>query len=307
MTVGVLLMAYGTPRNLEEVEAYFTHIRRGRRPPAEEVEDLRERYRRIGGASPLREITEAQARGLQQILDRRALGRFRVYLGMKHSPPFVGEVAEAMLRDGVRRVVALVLAPHDSRMIVDEYMEYAQPAFDSVPDLQLRVVRSWHLNPGYLHALERRVRSALQGFPDRDPQATDVLFTAHSLPERILEWNDPYPRTLRETAEELARRVGLARWRVCYQSAGHTPFPWLGPDILEVLEELAASGCRQVLAVPVGFVADHLEVLYDLDVEAARRAGEFGLVFRRTESLNTDPEFLEGLGEEVVAAAGSLP
>jgi protoporphyrin/coproporphyrin ferrochelatase len=306
MTVGVLLMAYGTPRNLEDVEAYFTHIRRGRRPSVEEVEDLRERYRRIGGVSPLREITEAQARGLQRVLDRRAPGRFRVYLGMKHSPPYVGEVAEAMLRDGVRRMVALVLAPHESRMIVDEYLEYAQPAFASAPDLQLRVVRSWHLNPGYLRAVERRIRSALCGFPDPEPQATEVLFTAHSLPQRILEWNDPYPRTLRETAEDLVRRTGLARWRVCYQSAGHTSSPWLGPDILQVLEELAASGCRQVLAVPVGFVADHLEVLYDLDVEAAQRAGELGLVFRRTESLNADPEFLEGLGDEVVAAARGL-
>ncbi len=306
MTVGVLLMAYGTPRHLDEVEAYFTHIRRGRRPSEEEVEELRERYRRIGGASPLREITEAQARGLQAVLDRRAPGRFRVYLAMKHSPPFIADVAEAMLADGFRRLVALVLAPHESRMIVDEYLEYAEPALRPAADLQLRVVRSWHLNPYYLQALERRIRGALAQYPDPNPGATEVLFTAHSLPERILEWDDPYPRTLHETAQALAQRVAVPRWRVCYQSAGKTPFPWLGPDVLDVLREVARAGGRQVLVVPVGFVSDHLEVLYDLDVEAAQVADELGLVFRRTESLNADPEFLEGLGEEVVAAARSL-
>ncbi|MER3456954.1 MAG: ferrochelatase [candidate division GAL15 bacterium] len=306
MTVGVLLMAYGTPRNLEEVEAYFTHIRRGRRPSPEEVEALRDRYRRIGGTSPLRQITEAQAQGLQAALDRRAPGVFSVYLAMKHSPPFVADVAAAMVRDGFRRVVALVLAPHESRMIADEYMEYAQPVFQAVPDLQVHVVRGWYLNPGYLRAVERRVRAALERFPEPAPSATEVLFTAHSLPERILQWDDPYPRTVRQTAEVLAQRVGLSRWRVCYQSAGHTPFRWLGPDLLEVLKDLAACGGRQVLAVPVGFVADHLEVLYDLDVEAAERAAELGLVFARTESLNADPEFLDGLGDEVVRAAQGL-
>lgn len=306
MTVGLLLMAYGTPRNLDEVEAYFTHIRRGRKASEEEVEALRARYRRIGGVSPLREITEAQARGLQATLDRRASGSFRVYLAMKHSPPFVADVAAAMVRDGIRQVVAMVLAPHDSRMIVDEYLEYAEPVFRTVPDLRLRVVRCWHLNPGYLGAVERRLRRALERFPAPDPSSTEVLFTAHSLPERILEWDDPYPRTLRETAEALASRTELPRWRICYQSAGHTPFRWLGPDILEVLEELATSGSRQVLAVPVGFVADHLEVLYDLDVEAAERASHLGLVFRRTESLNADPEFLEGLAEEAMTAAQEL-
>ncbi|MCS7234386.1 MAG: ferrochelatase [Armatimonadota bacterium] len=306
MTVGVLLMAYGTPRHLDEVEDYFTHIRRGRKPSPEEVEDLRERYRRIGGASPLREITEAQARGLQAVLDRREPGRFRVYLAMKHSAPFIPEVAQAVVQDGVRHVVALVLAPHESRMIVDEYLEYAEPVFREVPGLRLRAVRSWHLNPGFLAAVERRIRSALARFPDPRADATEVLFTAHSLPERILEWADPYPRTLQESAQALADRVGLPRWRVCYQSAGHTPFRWLGPDILDVLRELAGIGHRQVLAVPVGFVADHLEVLYDLDVEAAELAAELGLVFRRTDSLNTDPEFLEGLGQEVVAAAREL-
>ncbi len=306
MTVAVLLMAYGTPRTLDEVEAYFTHIRRGRRPSPEEVEELRERYRRIGGVSPLHEITEAQGRELQRALDRKAPGRFRVYLAMKHSAPFVSDVARQLISDGARQVVALVLAPHESRMIVDEYLEYAHPAFEEAEGLKLQVVRSWHRNPGYLAALERRIRAALAAFPDPRPEATEVLFTAHSLPERILEWNDPYPAELHENGQTLAQRLQLPRWRVCYQSAGHTPFRWLGPDILEVLQELAQAGARQVLAVPIGFTADHLEVLYDLDIEAKERAQALGLVFRRTESLNADPEFLDALAEEVLRAASNL-
>ncbi|MCS7173256.1 MAG: ferrochelatase [Armatimonadetes bacterium] len=299
--IGVLLMAYGTPRNLEEVEAYFTHIRRGRRPSDAELEDLRERYLRIGGASPLRAITETQATALQASLDRRSPGRFRVYLAMKHADPFIPEVTRRMLQDGVREIVALVLAPHESRMIVDEYLEYATPVLAQYPEATLRAVRTWHLNPRYLGALARRIRKALVELAD--PVA--VVFTAHSLPERILEWDDPYPRRLQETCEALAARVGLWRWRFAYQSAGHGGIPWLGPDILEILPEVRAEGATAVLVVPIGFVADNLEILYDLDIEAAQRARELGLEFRRTESLNADEEFLEGLADEVERAAGT--
>ncbi|MDR5710137.1 MAG: ferrochelatase [Armatimonadota bacterium] len=298
--VGVLLMAYGTPRSLEEVEAYFTHIRRGRRPSDAELEDLRERYRRIGGTSPLRAITEAQATALQASLDRRSPGRFRVYLAMKHADPFIPDVTRRMLQEGVREIVALVLAPHESRMIVDEYLEYATPVLAQYPEGTLRPVRTWHLNPRYLEALERRVRAALA--EAAEPPA--VVFTAHSLPERVLEWDDPYPRRLRETCEALAARLGLSRWRLAYQSAGHGAIPWLGPDILEVLPEIRAEGAPAVLVVPIGFVADNLEILYDLDIEAAQHARELGLGFRRTESLNVDEGLIEGLADEVERAAG---
>ncbi len=298
--VGVLLMAYGTPRNLEEVEAYFTHIRRGRRPSEEELEDLKERYRRIGGTSPLRAITEAQAALLQAALDRRSPGRFRVYLAMKHTDPFIPDVVRRVVADGVQDLVALVLAPHESRMIIDEYLEYAQPVLEAHPEVQVHPVRTWHRNPRYLEALERRIRAALAEAQDRPV----VVFTAHSLPERILSWDDPYPRRLRETCEALAGRLGLARWHFAYQSAGHGPIPWLGPDILEVLPEVRAAGATEVLVVPIGFVADNLEILYDLDIEAAERARALGLTFRRTESLNTDETFIEGLADEVQSAMG---
>lgn len=306
--IGVLLMAYGTPRSLDDVEAYFTHIRRGRKPSAEEVEELKERYREIGGASPLYEITEAQAKGLQEALDRKAPGRFRVYLAMKHSPPFISDVAAQMLEDGVPEIVALVLAPHESKMIIDDYMRYARDVLGSRPDVRVHVIRTWHLNDKYLLALQRRIQRELAAFPRPGAEHTTVLFTAHSLPEKILETKDPdpYPTRLEENARALAQRLSLPHWRRAYQSAGKTPFPWLGPDILEVLEELKAKGHSQVLVVPIGFVADHLEVFYDIDLEAQEKAQEFGITLRRTESLNTDPEFLEGLAEEVLQPPGSV-
>jgi len=300
--IGVLTMAYGTPRTLEEVEAYYTHIRRGRRPSDEEIEELKARYRRIGGASPLRAITEAQADALQAALDRRAPGRFRVYLAMKHTEPFVADVVRRIVSDGLREIVALVLAPHESRMIIDEYLEYAEPVLGEYPDVRVHAIRTWHLNPRYLAALERRIQ---EGLADLSEDRTMVVFTAHSLPERILEWNDPYPQRLQETCRALVDRLKLPHWTLAYQSAGHGGMRWLGPDILDVLPEARSSGFRAVLAVPIGFVSDHLEILYDLDVEAREQARELGLRFRRTESLNVDPEFIEGLADEVERAAGS--
>jgi ferrochelatase len=300
---GVLVMAYGTPRTLDEVAAYYTHIRRGRRPSDEEIEDLKARYQRIGGTSPLRAITEAQADALQASLDRRAPGRFRVYLAMKHAEPFIADVVRRIVSDGLREIVALVLAPHESRMIVDEYLEYAEPVLREHPDVKVRAIRTWHLNPRYLAALERRIREGLADLQDR----TMVVFTAHSLPERILQWNDPYPQRLQETCRALAERLRLPHWTFAYQSAGHGGMRWLGPDILDVLPEIRSSGFGAVLAVPIGFVSDHLEILYDLDVEARERAQELGLRFRRTESLNVDPEFIEGLADEVERAIGIRP
>ena len=305
--IGVLLMAYGTPRRLDEVEAYFTHIRRGRKPSEDEVEELKERYRSIGGVSPLYEITEAQAKGLQDALERKKPGRFRVYLAMKHSPPFIANVVEQMIRDGIREIVALVLAPHESRMIIDDYMRYARDILAAHPEAKPYVVRTWHLNEQYLSALRKRIQRELAAFPQAGPKHTVVLFTAHSLPEKILATQDPYPIRLEETARALADHLSLPHWRRAYQSEGKTPFPWLGPDIREVLEELKTEAHSQVLVVPIGFVADHLEIFYDIDNEAQAHARELGLTLRRTESLNADPEFLEGLAEEVLQATSSVP
>jgi ferrochelatase len=307
VTVAVLLMAYGTPHNLDEVEMYYTHIRHGRRPSDEELRDLSDRYMRIGGVSPLREITEGQARGLQDALDRAEPGRFRVYLGLKHIYPYVTEAAQRIVDAGHEKVVAVVLAPHESRRIIDEYLDYGREAFERSPTVAVHVIRTWHLNPRYLNGLERRIRTALTELPTPGAGKTLVLFSAHSLPAKILTWNDPYPERLMETSRALAERLALPHWRFTYQSAGTKTFPWLGPDILESLAAAKAEGYRQVLAVPIGFVADHLEVLFDLDIEAKAMAEQLGMAFRRTASFNTDPEFLQGLADEVQAALGRPP
>jgi ferrochelatase len=296
--MGVLLMAYGSPETPDDVEAYFTHIRGGRRPSPEAVEELAERYRRIGGRSPLLEITQAQARALEKMLNADLDSEYHIYVGMKHWRPFIYEAIKQMAADGVERAVGLALAPHYSRRSVGAYIEAAQEALKEHP-IHMRFVESWHLQPSFIEAWASRVRDALQMFRPEVRDDVVVVFTAHSLPERILHWDDPYPRQLRETCEAVAQRTDLSKWQFAYQSAGHTPEPWLGPDVLDALEKLAAQGTKSVLICPIGFVADHLEVLYDIDVECRGRAEELGLHLERTNSLNDDPLFVQALAEVI--------
>lgn len=298
--VGVLLMAYGSPKTLDEVEAYYTHIRGGRKPPPEAVEELKKRYRRIGGRSPLVEITRAQARALERALNANPSRTYRVYVGMKHWRPFLHEAIGRMAAEGVERAVALALAPHYSKLSVGAYIEAAQEALKVHP-LEMRFVESWHLQPTFVAAWASRLRAALETFGPEERDAVEVVFMAHSLPERILQWDDPYPQQLKETAEAIIQRVGLpaSRWRLAYQSQSATGEPWLGPDVLDVLEELAAQGRQAVLVCPIGFVADHLEVLYDIDVECRKKAGQLGLHLERVDSLNDDPRFIRALAAVV--------
>ncbi len=295
MSTAVLVMAYGAPRSLdvEEIRAYYTHIRKGRPPSEQALHELVQRYRRIGG-SPFMRITTRQIQVLRDILHRERPD-VRVYHAMKHVPPFIPDVADNIVQDGIQRVVALVLAPHESRMIVDDYVRHAVDRFQRA-GVDLHPIRTWHLNPGYLNALEQRIRQTMEGFST----PPFILFTAHSLPRKILNWRDPYPERLQETAQALARRIGLSEWRVVYQSAGHAREPWLGPDLLDALDLLADKGVRSVLVVPIGFVSDHLEILWDLDVEARAHARSLGLHLIRIPSLNDDPVFLEGLAEVVM-------
>jgi len=295
MSIGVVLMAYGTPATPADVEAYYTHIRRGRPPTPELLTDLRRRYDAIGGISPLRERTEAQRAGLAAELGTA----YDVRLGMKHASPFIEDTVAAFAADGVTEVVALVLAPHYSRLSVGEYLERAREAGAEHGVKLVREVEHWHDQPVYVDLLAERVEQELA----RMPAATKLLVTAHSLPARILADGDPYPDQLRATAEAIAARCGLNPWAgftVAWQSAGRTPEPWVGPDMLEVIRELAATGRAEgVLVCPAGFVSDHLEVLYDLDVEARAVTEGAGLTFARTESLNDDPRFLRMLAEVV--------
>ena len=288
---GVLVMAYGTPATPDDIEAYYTHVRRGRPPTPELLADLRRRYEAIGGTSPLLERTREQAAGIQA-----ALGDgFRVELGMKHAPPFVEDGVAALAEAGITRAVGLVLAPHYSALSVGEYATRAEAAAAEA-GISLAMVRSWHLTPGYLDLLGGFVRDEVDRL-GADP--VEVVFTAHSLPTRILDMGDPYPDQLAETAAAVAQRAGVGRWSVGWQSAGRTPEPWIGPDLLVVLPALVEAGAAGVVVCAAGFVSDHLEVLYDLDVEAAAAAEKLGLAFARTPSPNAHPAFCATLADVI--------
>lgn len=301
MTTGVAVMAYGTPASPDDVLAYYTDIRRGRPPTDEQLADLARRYDAIGGISPLAERTEAQRVALQAALDARAPGEYVVGLGLKHAAPTIEAGVAELVGRGIDRVVGLVLAPHWSSMSVGEYLRRAGGAA-AAAGVAFAGIESWATEPAYVDFLAADVRRRLAAMPAN----TKVVFTAHSLPARIVETGDAYPDELRATAAAVARAAGLhpwAQWSVAWQSAGRTPEPWLGPDILAVVDELAVSeNADGLLVCPCGFVADHLEVLYDLDIEAAGRAGERGLVFDRTTSMNDDPTVIAALAERVLTA-----
>ena len=291
MTTGVLLMAYGTPATPDDIEAYYTHVRRGRPPTPELLADLRRRYEAIGGTSPLLQLSRQQAAGVQA-----ALGDgFLVELGMKHAAPFIEDGVAALAAAGVDDVVGVVLAPHYSALSVGEYAARAETAAKGA-GLPITVVTSWHLAGGYLDLLAGFVREEVAR-SDADP--VEVVFTAHSLPTRILDMGDPYPDQLAETADAVADRAGLDSWSVAWQSAGRTPEPWIGPDLLAVLPGLVEAGMAGVVVCAAGFVSDHLEVLYDLDVEARAASNRLGLAFARTPSPNADPRFCATLAEFV--------
>jgi ferrochelatase len=297
--VGVLVMAYGTPASPEDVERYYTMIRHGHPAPPELLQELQDRYAAIGGISPLLAITRAQLEGVAAALEAAEPGRFVAALGQKYTAPFIEDGVEELLALGVERIVGLVLAPHYSTMSVKQYADRAAAA--AAGRVPVSVVRSWHLEPGYLDLLAGYVTDAIGRVGGAE--GCEVLFTAHSLPERVLKDGDPYPGQLAETAAALAERVGVERWSVAWQSAGRTADPWIGPDVLEVLRERSAAGARAVVVCACGFVADHLEVLYDLDIEAQDVADELGLRFARTDSPNADPSFTRTLAGVVLEQA----
>jgi protoporphyrin/coproporphyrin ferrochelatase len=281
----VILMAYGSPERPEDIPAYFEDIRGGRPVRPEAVEALTERYRRIGGRSPLNEITEAQRAALERETD------LPVFVGMKHWHPWIADAVDAALADGAERIVALVLAPHYSRMSIGGYRDRLETALDG--RAKLAFVESWHDHEPYLDLLADRVRGT----------DAHVVFTAHSLPERILADGDPYRDQLLETSRLVAERAGVERWSFAFQSESQTGEPWLGPDILDELDALHEQGVRKVLVAPVGFVSDHLEILWDIDVEAREKAAELGLELDRIESLNVDPAFIRALADLVKQAS----
>lgn len=285
----VLLMAYGGPASLDQVEPYLNDVRGGRATSPELLEEITARYRAIGGGSPILERTQAQADALGQRLG----AGYRVYVGMRHWRPYIPEAVDAVVAAGHRRLVGVVMAPHYSALSVGAYEKKLLEA--TAGRLETALVRSWGDHPMFLEAVQGKVTEALRRFAS--PRAVHVIFTAHSLPQRILDNGDPYADQLRASSAAVAARLGLGdgQWGFAFQSAGASPEPWLGPDAGEVMIALAGRGCREVLLVPIGFVCDHVEILYDIDVEYQAAAKRLGVQLERTASLNDSPLLIDAL------------
>ncbi len=293
--IAVVVMAYGGPGKLDDVEPYLLDVRGGRSTSPQLVEEIRMRYARIGGRSPILELTRAQAAAVG-----RALGdRFHVTVGMRHWHPYIKEAVDELRRAGYRRLVGIVMAPHYSSMSVGAYEKKLLEAAGD--DVATALVRSWWEQPRFLDAVATHLTEALQRFSR--PRDVQVIFTAHSLPQRILAAGDPYPEELLASAKQVAQRLRLKDWRFAYQSAGATSEPWLGPDAEEIISELAKSGHNAILLVPIGFVCDHVEILYDIDVEYQALAQRLGVQLERTKSLNDDPGLVAAVAEVVRSAA----
>ena len=308
----VLLMAYGGPDSLDDVEPFLLDIRGGRPTPPGLVEEIRDRYAAIGGRSPLLEISRAQAAGLEERLNRdieSAPGRepqtrFRTFVGMRHWAPYIHDTVAEIADAGLTDIVALCLAPHYSRLSIGAYLARLREAVEAQQargrDLRVTAVESWGRHPLFLDAVARKVRDGLDRWPKDERDEVEILFTAHSLPTKVIDEGDPYEEQLLATARGVVERLQAGRagepaWSFCYQSAGASSIPWLGPALEDVVPERAAAGRNDLLVAPIGFVADHVEILYDLDVEARAIACEHGVRLRRTESMNTDPGFLAAL------------
>jgi len=305
----VLLMAHGGPNSLNDIEPYLLDIRGGRKMPTELVERIRERYALIGGRSPLLDITRAQARALEERLNATVDGRqYRVYVGMRHWHPYIQEAMTQIVEDGLQNAVALCMAPHYSRVTVGTYFKKVQEAQAELGvKLSVAYVECWHDHPLLLQAIADKVKIALERFPGVAPRQVKLLFTAHSLPATIpsagsgqgMEQSDPYDTQLRQTAQGVVELLGDVDWQFCYQSAGSRSVKWLGPQIEDVVVELAEAGHKKILVAPIGFVADHAEVLYDIDIKARGLAKAAGARLERTESMNVTPMFIEALTDIV--------
>jgi ferrochelatase len=298
----VLLMAYGTPRSTEEILPYYTDIRRGRVPTPEQLSDLTARYDAIGGISPLAARTEAQRDALQHALDTISPDKFHVQLGLKHAHPMIEESVNDLAQQGFTTIIALVLAPHYSSYSIGQYVGRATEA--ALPHgINVIGIDSWATEPAFIRFIANDMEQKRSNMPAR----TRVLFTAHSLPQRIIDGGDPYPQELHATATAVAKQLNMsegADWGIAWQSAGRTPEPWIGPDILAVLQEISdTKSADGVVVSACGFVADHLEVLYDLDIEAQHLADKLGLAFARTACVNDDAEVMTALAHRVVLAA----
>ncbi len=296
---GLLVMAYGTPESMDGVRAYLTHIRHGHEPSDAAVEDLKHRYGLIGGPSPLYQTTVDQMKALEKQLNASG-GDYRGYLGMKHWHPYIPEVVKRIPAAGIERAVAITLAPHYSTMSIAQYLDYVREGLSDLDaPLEIVCVKSYHDEPLFIDALEEKLRDAMNNVPAELREHIAVVFTAHSLPEKILKEGDPYREQLNETSRLVAERFGDMNWRFAFTSQGQTKDEWLGPTLVETFDKLADEGHKAVMCCTVGFVSEHLETLFDFDIEGRRDAEERGLAFYRAAALGTSPKYIAALAEVV--------
>ncbi|MBC2192109.1 ferrochelatase [Listeria sp. FSL L7-0229] len=295
--VGLLVMAYGTPYKDEDIERYYTDIRHGHKPSEEMIADLRGRYHAIGGLSPLAKITEAQAYGLEKALNEtQDEVEFKAYIGLKHIEPFIEDAVEAMHKDGIEEAISIVLAPHYSSFSVEAYNKRAKDAAEKLGGIEIKAINDWYKQPKFIQMWADRINETAKQIPADELIDTVLIVSAHSLPEKIKQHNDPYPGQLQETADLIFEKVAVPHYALGWQSEGKTGEPWLGPDVQDLTRELyGQEKYKHFIYTPVGFVAEHLEVLYDNDYECKVVTDEVGAAYHRPPMPNADPEFLEVL------------
>ncbi|WP_342543080.1 ferrochelatase [Paenisporosarcina sp. FSL H8-0542] len=301
-TMGLLVMAYGTPYKEEDLERYYTHIRHGRPPSPEALIDLRDRYRAIGGISPLAKITDDQATALRDRLNAvQDEIEFKLYVGLKHIEPFVEDAVEQMHKDGITEAVSIVLAPHFSTFSIKSYNGRVQETAEKLGSLQITSVESWYDEPKFIQYWSEKVSETFNSMSAEQREKACLIVSAHSLPEKIIANGDPYPDQLKETANLIAQSAGIENYEVGWQSAGQTPEPWIGPDVQDLTHELhEQKGYSTFVYTPVGFVADHLEVLFDNDYECKVVTDEIGANYYRPEMPNTQPLFIDAMSDVVL-------
>jgi protoporphyrin/coproporphyrin ferrochelatase len=297
-SIGVILMTYGSPKTFDDIPAYLKNIYRGKDASPEVIAEFRRRYELIGG-SPLLRITNEQAAALEKELQKQHGNQFtfHVVAGMRFAEPFISDAVKE-LADDVDEIIGIIMSPQYSPIIMSGYVQTLENAVAKLNrNISLKISQDWHVQPFFLQALAQRIQEALQKFPEDVRQKVPILLSAHSMPKRVIEKEPGYINHLKETASHVAKLVGLTddRWQFCYQSAGHTPEAWLKPDFADIMPQLQAKGETHVLIAPVQFLADHLEILYDVGIAAKQQAEEHGIVFARTESLNTSPLFIQAL------------
>jgi ferrochelatase len=302
----LLLLAFGGPRSLDEVEPFLTRLFRGRKPSSEQLERIKERYRLIGGRSPLPEITSDQANALENSLDAKGYP-FKSYVGMRYGHPLIEETLKKIVEDRIHEVIALPMAPFRSRASTGAYIEEVNQLKQKVGErIDISFVEGWHLHPLFIGAIQEKIEEGLRQFTSEERKKVHLIFSAHSLPKSLVE-NEPYVKDMEESVREVLRKIEPHPWHIAYQSRGAGPEEWLGPDVESVLTELSRQKIREVLIVPIGFVADHIEVLYDIDILYRGKAESMGMVLKRTSSLNVSGRFIEALAAVVEEHIFTLP